>query len=241
MPTRKTILYGLHARKPKKREKMPKKDYYEILGVKEDASEGDIKKFYRKLALKYHPDKNPGDKKAEEKFKEVSEAYYALGDPKRRKEYDNLKKMGGYTGDFSEAQGFDFSDFIKNFSGGASSGGSSPFGDIFGDIFSGSRGAKHPGSQTYYYSTGGGMREAGRPGGGGGMKTDTDVRATLPIPAKLADKGGEAKFRLSGGKNVTLKIPPGTKDGQKMRLRDQGEDCPCCRHKGDLIVTLRVK
>jgi DnaJ-class molecular chaperone len=221
---------------------MPKKDYYEILGVKENASEAEIKKAYRKLALKYHPDKNQGDKKAEEKFKEVSEAYYALGDPKRRKEYDNIKKMGGYTGDFSEAQGFDFSDFIKNFSGGASGGGHSPFGDIFGDIFSGGSGRGGSGPRTYYYSSGGGMRGSGETDPGASYaRKDTTVRATLPIPAKLAEKGGEAKFKLSGGKNVTLKIPPATKDGQKMRLRDQGEACPCCGNKGDLIVTLRIK
>ena len=192
--------------------------------------------------MKYHPDKNPGDKKAEEKFKEVSEAYYALGDQKRRKEYDNLKKMGAYTGNFSENQGFDFSDFIKNFSQGASSQGHSPFADIFGDVFSGMSGKRGPGAGTYYYSTGGGMRgQDPSEGGSAYPQTDTNVRATLPIPAKLAEKGGEAKFRLSGGKNVTLKIPPGTKDGQKMRLRDQGEECPCCRHKGDLIVTLHIK
>ena len=72
---------------------MSEKDYYSILGVKEDASEAEIKSAYRKLALKYHPDKNPGDKKAEETFKKISEAYYTLGDPKRRKEYDNLRRM----------------------------------------------------------------------------------------------------------------------------------------------------
>ena len=93
-------------------------DYYSVLGVSEDASDTEIKKAYRKLALKYHPDKNPGDKKAEEKFKKISEAYYALGDAKRRKEYDNLRRMGAYTGDFSSAQGFDFSEFAKHFSGG---------------------------------------------------------------------------------------------------------------------------
>ena len=221
---------------------MPKKDYYEVLGVKEDAAESVIKKSYRKLALKYHPDKNPGDKKAEEKFKEISEAYYALGDAKRRKEYNNLKKMGGYTDDFSEAQGFDFSDFIKNSSGGASGGARSPFGDIFGDIFSGSAGRRNPGANTYYYSAGGGMRGKSQScGGASNTETDTDVRANLPVPAKLAEKGGQAKFKLSGGKSVTLKIPPRSKDGQKMRLRGQGEQCQCCKHKGDLIVTLRIK
>ncbi|MGB3057094.1 MAG: DnaJ domain-containing protein, partial [Candidatus Omnitrophota bacterium] len=115
---------------------MANKDYYDILGVKEGAGAEEIKKAYRKQALKYHPDKNPDDKKAEEKFKEISAAYYTLGDEKRRKEYDNLRRMGAYTGDFSSAQGFDFSDFLKQFSGGFSSG--SSFDGLFGDIFSGS-------------------------------------------------------------------------------------------------------
>ena len=218
---------------------MPQKDYYEVLGVKEDATDAEIKKVYRKLALKYHPDKNPGDKKAEERFKEISEAYYALGDKKRREEYDNLKRMGGYTGDFSSAQGFDFSEFLKQFGGGGgqfSSG--SPFGDIFGDIFSSSgTSSRRGGRTTYYYSTGGGMRDSGI----NETEVDTDVRAELPIPKNLAEKGGEAKFKLSSGKNITLKVPKNTKSGQKMRLRGQGSKCPCCKHKGDLIVTIRMK
>ncbi len=219
---------------------MSKKDYYEILGVKEDAGESEIKKAYRKLALKYHPDKNPDDKRAEEKFKEVSEAYYALGDAKRRKEYDNLRKMGAYTGDFSEAQGFDFSDFIKNFSSGRGAR-TSGFSDIFGDIFFGNSGGQKGSGYTYYYSPGQDRSGARGVYASDHGSTDTDLRATLPVPAKLAEKGGEAKFKISNGKTVTLKIPRATRDGQKMRLRGQGEECPCCRHKGDLIVTLRVE
>lgn len=218
---------------------MPQKDYYDVLGVKEDASDAEIKKVYRKLALKYHPDKNPGDKKAEERFKEISEAYYALGDKKRREEYDNLKRMGGYTGDFSSAQGFDFSEFLKQFGGdGEGFSSSSPFGDIFGDIFSsGGSSSGRRGRTTYYYSTGGGMRGTGMDQ----TEVDTDFKAELPIPKNLAEKGGEAKFKLSSGKNITLKVPKNTKNGQKMRLRGQGSKCPCCKHKGDLIVTIRVK
>ncbi|MBD3378851.1 MAG: DnaJ domain-containing protein [Candidatus Omnitrophica bacterium] len=213
---------------------MPEKDYYKILGVSEDASQEEIKKVYRKLAVKYHPDKNPGDKEAEENFKKISEAYYTLGDKKRRREYDNLRKMGGFTGDFSSSQGFDFSEFLRQFSGGGGRGFSSggAFGDIFGDVFSGGRGGG--GTRTYYYSDGGGQRPYLD-------RVDTDVRATLPVPKKLAEKGGEAKFSLSGGKNITLSIPRGTKQGQKLRLRGQGEKCPCCDHKGDLIVTVTIK
>lgn len=217
---------------------MPEKDYYSVLGVGEDASQDEIKKAYRKLAVKYHPDKNPGDRKAEERFKEISGAYYTLGDEKRRKEYDNLKRMGGFTGNFSSDQGFDFSDFMNQFGGGGGGGFSSgsPFEDLFGDVFSGG-GRRGSGGHTYYYSTGGGMRG----GGQSQAKVDTDSRAELPIPKNLAEKGGEAKFKLSSGKNIKLKIPKGTKSGQKMRLRGQGTKCPCCRHKGDLIISIRVK
>jgi len=215
---------------------MADEDYYKILGVKEDASSGEIKKAYRKLALKYHPDKNPGDKKAEERFKKISEAYYALGDDKRRKEYDNLRRMGAYTGDFSSAQGFDYSDFFSHFTGGGrgfSSG--SEYGDIFGDIFSGRGTGSRKGGYTFYYTPGGkrGREEC--------EEVDTDIKAVLPIPRTLAGKGGEAKFKLSGGKSIKLKIPAGTRNGQKMRLKGQGEVCPCCRHKGDLILTINIK
>ncbi|MGD2278855.1 MAG: DnaJ domain-containing protein, partial [Candidatus Omnitrophota bacterium] len=207
-------------------------DYYKILGVKEDASADEIKKAYRKLALKYHPDKNPGDKKAEEMFKKISSAYYSLGDEKRRKEYDNLRKAGAYTGDFSSAQGFDFSEFQRQFSGGFSGG--SIFDDLFGEIFSGA--GRSGGTRTFYYSTGGGLRG----GRYAASEVDTDATAELPIPKNLAVKGGEAKFRLSSGKSITLKIPPGTKSGQKMRLKGQGDTCPYCKHKGDLIITIKI-
>lgn len=218
---------------------MPSKDYYEVLGVKEDATQAEIKKAYRKLAVKYHPDKNPGDKKAEDTFKEISGAYYALGDEKRRKEYDNLKRMGAYTDNFSSNQGFDYSDFMGQFSGGGFSSGS-PFEDLFGDIFSRSSSSGRRGGQTYYYSSGGGMR-GGSQRAQEQAEVDTDTRAELPIPKNLAEKGGEAKFKLSSGKSISLKIPKGTKTGQKMRLRGQGSKCPCCNHKGDLIVSIKIK
>jgi len=73
------------------------------------------------------------------------------------------------------------------------------------------------------------------------QNVNTDVRATLPIPKTLSHKGGEAKFKLSTGKSITLKVPSGIKSGQKLRLKGQGEKCPCCKHKGDLIVTIRIK
>lgn len=218
---------------------MADRDYYAVLGVKEDATDAEIKKVYRKKAVKYHPDKNPGDKKAEEEFKKISEAYYALGDKKRRKEYDNLRRLGAQTGGFSSAQGFDPSEFARHFSSGGGRGFSSDsvFSDIFSDIFSGRGGAGRGNSQTYFYSSGGNRMQEAEPY----AEVDTDVNAVLPIPKNLAEKGGEARFNLSSGKNITLKVPKGTKNGQKLRLRGQGENCPCCKHKGDLMVTIKIK
>lgn len=123
------------------------KDIYEILGVKKDSSLDDIKKAYRKLARKFHPDLNPGDKKAEERFKDISEAYAVLSDPKKREEYDRFGKnpfdgaggFGGFGGGaggggFNASGGFDFRDFAGMGGAGGGAGGFD-FGDVFGDLF----------------------------------------------------------------------------------------------------------
>jgi molecular chaperone DnaJ len=107
------------------------KDYYEILGVEKNATEDDIKKAFRKMALKYHPDKNPGDKQAEEKFKEINEAYQVLSDPQKRSQYDQFG-TADFNG-FNGQGGFDYSNF---------GGFSDIFGDIF-DMFGGSRRQKN--------------------------------------------------------------------------------------------------
>ncbi len=121
------------------------KDYYKVLGVPESVSAEELKKIYRKLAVKYHPDKNPGNaKQAETKFKEISEAYYVLSDEKRRAQYDQLREFGGGNpGNFAGAQGFNFEDLLRQYSsGGRARGGGrySAFSDIFGDLFSGAGG-----------------------------------------------------------------------------------------------------
>jgi len=119
---------------------MDHKNYYKALGLSENASQDEIKSAYRKLAFKYHPDKNPEySKAAEERFKKISEAYYVLGDKKRREEYDAFSKGGagrGYSREFKGAQGFDFEDIIRHFRGGGGASGRSSFdSSIFGDIF----------------------------------------------------------------------------------------------------------
>src|SRR4029079_16757439 len=130
---------------------MAKKDYYNILGVKKDAKADEIKKAYRRLARKHHPDVNPNDKASQEKFKEVQEAYDILSDEKKRKVFDrfgyyndNLDPdspfgAGAGAGAGGGTAGFDFSGF--DFSSGTTSGGGSSFRDIFSDLFGGSGGA----------------------------------------------------------------------------------------------------
>lgn len=225
---------------------MDSKDYYKILGVSQGASADEIKSAYRSLALKYHPDRVPESQKksAEERFKEISAAYYVLSDPKRRKEYDDYRS-GAYVfrgakgpGDFASQAGFDFEDLMKHFHGLRGSGRSrqraNPYFsfDDLSELFGGMQdddagsGASYTG---YHFDDQGYSAQ---------QKIDTDARATLNIPRRIAQKGGEAKFKLNNGKTITLAIKPGTKNGQKLRLKDLGEVCPTCDHKGDLIITI---
>jgi len=196
------------------------KDYYEILGVPETATSEEIKKVYRKLAFQYHPDKNPGNKGAEEKFKGISGAYYVLIDPKRRAEYDQIRQLGGSsTGDFAGAQGFDFEELLKQFSGrGRSRSTRNPysgFSDIFADLFSGLDAEEEP--------------------------ARADVYVNLRISSEKAKKGGRVAFRTPKGKTISVAIPPNTRQGQKLKLTGQGRLCPTCRREGDLILQVELK
>lgn len=217
---------------------MTAKNYYNIIGVKEDASDVEIKKAYRKLALKYHPDKNPGNKSAEEKFKEISEAYYVLSDKKRREEYDMFRKGPQYGAgmDFGGAQGFDFSELFRHFRNSGSGakrstgGGYSEF-DI-NDIFGAFEGMGNGGARTYT------VHKFSDSASGGLRKESTDVEAILKVPDKIFNGGGEVSFNSMENKKIDLKIKTGTKPGQKVRLKGQGKNCSCCNHRGDLIVRL---
>ena len=223
------------------------KSYYTTLGVSEKASHSEIKAAYRKLALKYHPDRCPEKKKkeCEEKFKEVAAAYYVLGDEKRKKEYDDYRK-GEYTfrsgpgsGDFASQTGFDFEDLMKHFSdiGVQSSGQRKGFNRYFffddlSDIYQGMRsrpGGQDEGAYTVYHFN----------DTGGQQKYDTDTYADIKISRGIALAGGEVKVKLSDARTISLKINPGTKSGQKLRLKGMGKNCSACDHKGDLIVSVR--
>ena len=223
---------------------MANKDYYDILKVREAASADEIKKAYRGLAKKYHPDANPNNKSSEEKFKEISEAYYVLSDEKKRSDYDNYKK-GGYSQRYSAgggqgfqgAQGFDYDEILRAFRGGQGggrrssvhfSGGMGGFEDIFGDLFSGG-------------GSGSAFRGGGHQAGEDLQEISSDVTATLNISRSRAQKGGEVSFAMHEGKKITVKIPAGITSGKKLRLSRQGNTCPTCNHPGDLILTIKVE
>jgi len=229
---------------------MAQKDYYKALGVSENASQDEIKKIYRKLAVKYHPDKNiDNPKQAESRFKEISEAYFVLSDAKRRAQYDQMRKFGGgFQGNYAGAQGFNFEDLLRQFSSGGrrSSSRYSAFSDIFEDLFSGG-GA--PGAQFKFHSGGGPSQGSYGQGAscadaGCGSATrqpeSADVTVILRISKDKAKKGGTVTFRTQEGRAITVKIPAGTKEGQKLRLVRQGRDCQSCGHPGDLLLKIKA-
>ena len=213
---------------------MATKDYYQILGVRENASTDEIKKAYRNLAKKYHPDANPNNKTAEEKFKGISEAYYVLNDEKKRREFDSYKKSGfsvggGPDSGWQGARGFDYNEILRAFRGAQtgqrsySRSGGGGFEDIFGELFGG-RG------QSYE------REEEMVP-----QEASSDVTAVLKISKVRAQKGGEVSFALRDGKKITVKIPAGISSGKKLRLSRQGNICQTCAHPGDLILTIKVE
>lgn len=214
---------------------MPQKDYYKILGVPDGASADELKKSYRLLAKKYHPDANPNNKAAEEKFKEISEAYYVLSDEKKRREYDSYKKAGfsqsfhGGQG-FQGAQGFDFEEILRSFRSGqgrGSGGARFRMGGSTGSIFEG--------------LFGGLGDEYGEEAQQGQLpKISSDSSVTLRIPKTKAQKGGEVRFTTKEGKTITVNVPAGITTGKKLRLSKQGNTCQVCEHPGDLILTIKV-
>lgn len=185
-------------------------DYYATLGVSSDASAQEIKKAYRKLAQRYHPDKKPGDKEAEARFKEANEAYEVIGDPETRKEYDHAREMGYFVGDPGGHQQYVRVEDLMGGSGG------SPFdllgglGDLFG------RGAAAP---------------RRRPG--------SDLTTEMPLSFHDAVSGVTKQLKVNG-QTVRVKIPKGVSDGARIRVRGKGGPGSNGGSAGDLYVTVRV-
>ena len=211
-------------------------DFYKALGVSEDASESDIKKAYRKLSRKYHPDLNPGDAAAEKKFKEISEAYDVLSDKKQREEYDQIRRygaagMGGFGGGGfggGSYTGYPGADAFGGFSNG---GAGINIDDLLGGLFSGSAGGSRR-SAGFTSADFGGM-------GGGGFGSaqhaaPEESTTSTRISLVQAYTGATVTVFLPDGSHTEARIPAGIKDGQKVRLRGKG------LRGGDLKVTVRV-
>ena len=213
------------------------KDFYKVLGVAKDVTPAELKKAYRKLARKYHPDSNPGNPAAEAKFKEISEAHSVIGDPAQRKEYDAVRAMGGGARFTAPRAG-----------GGGQAGG---FDDVFGGMFGG--GARQ---QGYSYEQGGyddllgGL--FGRGGGGfgstsggfrgyGGPTRGRDVIASTTVDFITATHGDQITLQTQDGRAIKVKIPAGVADGQKIKLRGQGQHSPDGGESGDIVLTVSVR
>ncbi len=220
------------------------RDYYAVLGVSKDASPEEIKKQYRKLAMQYHPDRNKGNKEAEERFKEINEAYAVLSDPEKRKQYDTFG-AAKFHQRFSQEdifRGFDIGDILKDFGFSTE--------EIFGTIFSGGRrpgrkcgrrarspfGSRQGFSFQDVFSQAGGQAQAGGRG--------ADLTSDLYITLEEAAKGTTKALALSrGGKRqeIKVKIPPGIRDGNKLRLAGKGEPGPSGAPPGDLYLVVHIK
>lgn len=194
------------------------KDYYAVLGIDKTADKDAIKKAYRKLAVKYHPDKNPGDKVAEERFKEITEAYAVLSDEEKRRQYDQFGEAGFHQR-FSQDDIFrnvDLNDLFREFGIGGD--------DLFTQMFGGRRGGSVHGAPR-------------RPVKG------QNLLMRLAIPFRQSILGGERQIDLARhghGEPIRVKIPPGVEHGQKLRVSGKGAPSPTDGPPGDLLLEIEV-
>lgn len=198
------------------------RDYYTILGVARNATADEIKKAYRKLAVKHHPDKNPGDSSAEERFKEITEAYAVLADAEKRRQYDQIGQAGF-------GQRYSREDIFRDVD----------MGDLFREFgFSGGNGDLF--SQLFGHSGRGQVRGGGRPRALKGQ----DYLLRLTIPLRLALQGGEQRvqFERDGqAESLQVRIPSGVEDGQRLRVAGKGGASPTGGPSGDLLLEVAVE
>ncbi|MDD5376718.1 MAG: DnaJ domain-containing protein [Candidatus Gracilibacteria bacterium] len=211
---------------------MSKKDPYSVLGVSKSATQDEVKKAYRKLAMQYHPDKNKGDKKAEEKFKELGAAYEVLGDAKKRKEYDTFGSAGaGFGGSSGGGQGFGgYEDIFSQFSGGGR-GSSQGFEFDLGDLFGG-MGQRQKGrtSSREDFS----HKRESEP-----EKPSLDVIKTVEVPVFDLILGTKLDVETVYSKHLTLTVPTGTKSGTKFRIKGKGRQSG--GEIGDMYVIVEAR
>ncbi len=225
------------------------KDYYAILGVNKTASADEIKKTFRRLARKYHPDMNPGDKQAEARFKEVSEAYEVLSDTEKRQQYDQYGQYWKQAGQASPASaggvgvdmnGFDFSQYGS-------------FDEFINELLGrfNTTGPTSNSGQTYTYRTGtsgggagfGGFNDFANSDYSSSSRTSgvgVDREATIILTWSEAFQGVQKRFDL-GNELIDVRIPPGAKSGSRIRVRGKGQPNPMNQQRGDLYLNVDLK
>ncbi|MFO7799135.1 DnaJ C-terminal domain-containing protein [Rhodohalobacter sp.] len=230
---------------------MEYKDYYKTLDVPRDASQEEIKKKYRKMAAKFHPDKNPGNKKAEQKFKEIGEAYEVLKDPEKRKLYDKVgSDWKKYEQAGASADDFNWQQYAGRRGGGRqrvnvnmddifgggqqSTGGGSPFSSFFETLFGGGQfengGDPFGGAQGRQRFTTGGQRRT--------ASAVADSEAVVQVDLKDVLTGAEKHLRV-GSEKMKVKIPVGIEDGKRLKLKGKGQPGAGGR-KGDLYLKIKI-
>jgi curved DNA-binding protein len=214
------------------------KDYYSILGVGRNATDDEIKKSFRRLARKYHPDMNPGDKKAEAQFKEVSEAYEVLSDPDKRKKYDQFgqywkqadQNPGWQGANYSPGAGVGFD--VNNFDFGRYSNFQDFVNDLLGDA---------PNRRSYSY---GNTNTTGKNTGFGfdtsGGTKGLDKEATLALNFADAFSGAQ-KSLIVGDETIKVRIPAGAKTGSRVRVPGKGHPAPYGQQRGDLFLNISLQ
>lgn len=224
------------------------KDYYAVLGVEKSADANAIKRAYRKLARKYHPDMNPGDQAAEAQFKEVSEAYEVLSDPDKRQKYDQFgqywKQASGSGWPSGSSAGVDFENIEFGQYG--------SFDDFINELLGRFGGGAAPGGgqKTYYRTAPGnsGFNDFGGFGGfndyaGFGDRTATaggDLQSTLSLSLSQAFNGVQQRLSV-GNEVIEVRIPPGAKPGSKIRVRGKGQPSPYGGQRGDLYLVVEIQ
>jgi curved DNA-binding protein len=218
------------------------KDYYAVLGINKNASSEEIKKAFRKLAVKYHPDRNPGDKSAEERFKEISEANEVLSDPEKRQKYDQFgqywrqgSQSAGYPGAGVDVGGFDFSqygnfeDFINELLGRFATPGAT------GTSYRTSTGGRTGGFSDYsnFNDFAAGFGSAPQ------STSQLDREAVLRLNLSEAYRGVQKRISI-GTETIDIRIPAGVKTGSRLKVKGKGQSNPQSQQRGDLYLKIEL-